>query len=133
MVQCNLKTDSERAEIVFGEPIDWQQRRSSIKRFRCLPAKDAHELIVKGYLDPLSRQNYSPTAVEMVGFALRFGGTLDGYIVSPHRADARVSLEGLSLPAKNSTRTAIAAFARKFRNADEFEAHPKRGCFCWFD
>jgi hypothetical protein len=133
MALNDVKTDAGREEIVFGESIDWSEVSGGVRRFRGLDAEDGQRLIDEGYLDPEGRQNYSPPARDMVEFALENGGTLDGYVVSPNRGDARVSLEGLGVPARNCDAETIAAFARKFRHADEFHADTEHGCSCWFD
>lgn len=133
MALNDVKIDAEREELVFGERIDWEETDGGIRRFRGLDAETGQRLIADGYLDPEMRQNNSPVAGEIVAFALEHGGTLDGYMVSPNRSDARVSIEGLSIPAQQSTAETIAAFATKFRHADEFRTSTEHGCRCWFD
>jgi hypothetical protein len=134
MALNDVKTDAGREEIVFGKSIDWEEDASGgVRRFRGLDAETAQRLIDEGYLDPDGKQNYSPTAREIVTFALENGAVVDGYMVSPSSSDARISREGLSIPSKHCDAETIAAFARKFRHADEFMADTEHGCSCWFD
>ena len=51
------------------------------------------------YADPKERQNGSPSIAEFLAFAKRTGFRLafEGYVVSPDRDDARISVEGVQL------------------------------------
>jgi len=129
----NIKADVEREKIVFGESIDWEESSGGVVRFRRLEAETGEQLIDDGYLNPEERQNYAPSAGEIVAFALEHGGFVDGYMVHPERPDARISLVGLAIPSKHCDVGTVAAFANRFRHADEFTADAEHGCSAWFD
>ena len=57
--------------------------------------------------DPEDKQNYSPTMREMVDLALKYEGTLEGYIITVEsgREDARITFDGFTI--KTSKKEAL--------------------------
>lgn len=108
-------------------------------RFEGLDAKRLAKLIAKGFADPAGRQNDSPTAARFLEFMKREPrARAHGYVVSPRRADCRVSVEGLTLTFQSTDtpeeRKAIArAFDEFCHGADELGAEDDGSLRSWWD
>lgn len=103
-----------------------------VDRFSRLDIGKLDALLAAGHADPDERQNDAPSTAEFRDFLAahpRF--TAHGYVVSPHRDDCRLSLEGVQLDAK-PTQEEIAAFSARFAMADEFVLSDDR-LYCWYD
>ena len=99
--------------------------------FEGLSAQTAKELLT-GWpnANPEGRQNDSPTMREMVDIALKYAGTLEGYIITVEsgRPDARINFDGFTI--KLSKNEALELAKRlKPRNFDEFNEETFR--FWW--
>lgn len=92
-----MKIDSQREIIVFGRAVDWDEEAGGGIVPLDIDVDTAQELVDEGYLDPSSRQNESPTAAEMIELVDTHGGVLHGYMVSPHRDDARITLTSFTV------------------------------------
>ena len=124
---------NERELLIFGRAYDPENYKyGGINRFEFMDPATAKDLIRRGFLDPEETQNWSPTAKEFVDFCHDYGSgwTLHGYVVSPERADCRVTIEGISCD-RDLDRQEIVDFVEMFRGADEFSVD--HGAYCWYD
>jgi hypothetical protein len=98
---------------------------------RDFTVEQAEKCIAEGWMDPEDTQNSSPTAGEIVKFCKANPAfIMHGYVVSPHRDDTRVSLEGVRA-VKKPTAKQVKAFAEMFRCADDFTLAPDY--YAWYD
>jgi hypothetical protein len=115
MTTSDLEDDRQRERIAFGRRIDWESEArlgtvffgpEKSRQFPPLPVGTAKSLLERGYVDAGARHNEAPPAGELVEWAEsvqtrfkahQFEVGLIGYMVSPHRSDARVALEGVSV------------------------------------
>lgn len=148
------RVDPGREGLVAGGPVDWDDR--GILRFAGGPYADADPvdadtarlLIDMGYAPAESTQNRSPTMDALVAVGRRLAETydvrvrFDGYVIPPHRDDARVTfttvrLEADEIAVQAGEEAAIPeacqiAFEQAFGGADEFRADPAV-CTAWWD
>lgn len=124
------KQDARRFEILdLDMPKQWL---GGTFQFDSMTAEMGRQLITEGLMDPESSQNYSPTNEEFVQFMeANHEFVAHGYVVSPERSDARVSIEGVR-SGVYPDRDSILRFVEMFRSADEFDIDDD-GMYCWFD
>ena len=87
------------------------------------------KLIAAGFMDPAQTQNDSPTVAEFREFMAEADNAdvrAHGYVISPDRDDARVSIEGLEYHGRADD-DLMFDFISAFHHADEF------GLRCWWD
>lgn len=142
-----IKTDAGREEIVFGERIEWSERTGGIARFDTgdsdyldggpIAPATGRELLDQNYLAPDDRQNAAPTAEELVEFTEDLleqhpdcGVGLIGYVVSPERSDARISIEGFAV--KDASPGLVGQIDARF-DADEMFPHGSFDYRVWWD
>ena len=93
-----MKDFRVRDEIVFGEPVDWSRNRGGIKSFKGMDHDALAELVQKGFADPQTKQNDSPSIAEFLSLLQKYGGSVDGYLVSPFQRDCRVAVDSITIP-----------------------------------
>jgi hypothetical protein len=127
------RTDwKERDTIIFGEPVDWTTVKGSCPRFEGVGLDKLKELVDKDFVDLEDAQNCAPTYGEIVEFIKQYPEiTAHGYIVSPNRADYRVTLEGVEYSGAISQELRK-DFIDMFRKADDFICDREK-LFCWYD
>jgi len=122
----------ERDALIFADPIDWSKDRNGVKRFEGLSLDNLKAMLSKGFIDPNENQNNSPDTEEFAEFMENHPKfTAHGYIVSPYRNDARVTLEGVTMLGEID-KDDIIAFYEMFRYADEITAN-ETCLHCWYD
>lgn len=94
------------------------------------------------YLDLEEQQNNAPNVGEFLEIMAEFkelgvDPQAHGYVVTPERADSRISLEGLYVERPKGMRSdnwivIIEKFSEKFRTADDFTITSDK-LYCWFD
>lgn len=147
MEQTDLKTDSRREQLVFGNPIDWDGDDVSggIALFgdhyddTAIDVETARTLVDEGYVHPNGRQNSSPQFVEMVAWGERTEAEYDvtvefeGYVVSPNRGDARVSFTRIVVWSNEGAFdvSLVAELGEKFGRADETHIGEETASFWW--
>lgn len=124
-----------RDELIFGDACQPEEKwAGGIKRFSVSPSV-LKQLIEERFVDPRDAQNDSPTAQDFSDFFDRVTTPdewmVNGYAVSYDREDYRVSIEGCVTDSRLELND-LAAFAKLFRHADEFEVTPP-GARCWYD
>ena len=120
----------ERDMIVFGGPTDWGKKQ--LLHFKDLDIARLAELVEKDLIDLDDQQNEAPTLGEFLEFMKehpRF--TAHGYVITPMRPDARLTIEGITLN-KKPTKSETFDFIHLCRLADEFECCAER-LSCWYD
>lgn len=134
MMYMSNEAAEQREQLVFGRAYNRDTyKMGGCCRFEGLDVATANLLVALGYLDPEDRQNSSPTAREIIDFCNgddRDIWNLHGYVISPERADCRVTIEGCkskSMPSADR----IIDFAKTFRDADDF--YVDSYCYCWYD
>jgi hypothetical protein len=137
----DLKTDSKREEIIFGETKDWENSLGGIYRFdkeNALDPETLEKLVVEGYADPNEQQNASPEIQELLNFGKEIEAIFDvqvkyeGYVVSPNRRDARVSIDTILVEGKDIPDEVKDAFRTEFRRADSYSESDEE-LFAWWD
>lgn len=107
---------SQRRELLaFGRPIEWSHEGQlgtvffgpeKGNEFPPLPIGNVKDLIEEEFLDPTARHNDAPPAGDLVEWAqtirdeyeeFQLEVALIGYMVGPHREDARIRLNGVSI------------------------------------
>ncbi len=87
--------------------------------FDGVTAETLEKLVNMGYADPEEYQNSSPTIGEILKFMKENPSfTAHGYVVTPHRDDYRVSIEGVQ--GNSEDECEIFNFINLFRHADDF-------------
>jgi len=132
----DLNKDWEmRDKIIFGRTIAWQgdeEGRGGIERFEGLTFKELKLLLQLNFLDPEDRQNNSPPIWKFMEFMEQHPGTTaHGHVVSPTRADYRISIEGLEYKGQCSTEMQL-EFIKLFRGADSCDTDDT-SLYCWYD
>jgi hypothetical protein len=104
-----------------------------IFHFEGLSAKDLKRCIAKGWADPKDCQNSAPSIGDILEFLVANPSfKAHGYVVTPHRDDTRISIEGVI--AEGAPRAEVDAYIEMFRQADEFEFDSNGGyCRAWYD
>lgn len=145
-MELDLETDDRREQLIFGEPIDWDaEDQNSTELFgdyydgTAIEVETARTLIEEGYVDPEFRQNYSPQFGEMVEWGEKTEAEYDvtvsfeGYVISPHRPDARISFTTIVVDANEGDleRALIAELGETFGDADEANIGEDHADFWW--
>lgn len=112
---ADKKQSRRRERLAFGRPIDWgtEGKLGTVffgtkkgDEFPPLPVGNVKRLIEEGFLDRDARHNEAPPAGRLVDWAdyirdkyraFQFEIGLVGYMVGPHRDDARIRLNGVSI------------------------------------
>ena len=130
------KDDARRHEIIEscgGIIMDgWSDSKGyDIKYYEGLTAAGLDTLIKEGFADEDEQQNSCPCIRAIYKFIHEHPHfTAHGYIVTPRRADYRVSIEGVTGEECNAED--IHDFVEMFRRADDFIIEGGH-CHCWFD
>lgn len=122
---------------------DWQKRdgiigvteySGGIARFEKLSLYQLEELIDLGFASLENRHNYAPAIGSILEFMRSYPDFVaHGYAVSIDRDDYRVSLEGVKLSRKPTTKE-FKAFINTFKGADECTGvFSSKGLWCWYD
>ena len=123
-----------RDMLIFGEH-DNKSYHGGIRHFDKATRDVVEHLLNDNFLDPLSRQNDSSTAVMFLSFMNRYRDDElfgHGYVVSPKRPDYRVTFEGLT--GEQLSHAALGDFAHVFHNADDLMINSRAGsAYCWWD
>lgn len=131
-MELTKKQDRERHELMGVPYTD----NYDIKPFMEISLPVLNQLMDKGYLDPLESYNCAPLVEEYIPFMEKCPeARAHGYLVTPKREDCRISIEGLSVKAKEGESLpleTIFLFTDFFRNADDFSISAKE-LYCWFD
>ena len=125
----------EREQLVFGRSYASEKySMGGICYFDNMSVQTAKKLMNAGYIDPNDAQNCSPTAEEMIQFCDDDTGAwyLHGYVVSPDRADCRITFEGVRSECELTAEQAL-DFLQAFRFADELTAGVGQTAYCWYD
>lgn len=137
--------DREREEIIFGETIDWSENSGGTASFddSSYAGRDGitlgtlKELREKNYIGGEQRQNASPTVDEFIEHGETmvedFGIDPDdvrfiGYVVSPYRDDARISIEGMYVKS-----TGDSTFGKLDHYFGRHFGHPNDDHYQWLD
>ena len=122
------KDDKRRCEIL-GIPYP-PQYGGGVEHFEGATYVQLRTLLEENFAEHDSAQNFSPEFEQFVRFLAEHPlFTAHGYIVSPTRADYRVTIEGIAGP-EDSSKDAIEDFVMLCRDADEFSLHPP---YSWWD
>ena len=130
------KDDARRQAIIkeCGGTIKdgWSNRDGyDILYYDGLTAAGLDTLIKEGFADEDEQQNSCPCIRDINKFIHEHPNfTAHGYIITPRRADYRVSIEGVDGRECNSTD--VEDFTQMFRGADDFTIFGCH-CYCWFD
>lgn len=117
---------------IVGISVDWQNEKSGTVRFDSLDFSALSELFEKKFINPLGRQNESPTAEKIYDFMeVHKEIKAHGYVVSPFRSDYRVTIEGVILEEEYITKDLKIAFFEFCKNADELDT--SSDLYCWWD
>ena len=120
-----MKMNNERREeLIFGAPLN---KAYDIERFEGLSLEQLKTLVTEGFAKTRERQNYSPSIGEFLDY-FEDGGvsvTFHGYVVSPERADTRVSVEGFVCRYADH-------IVNDFHHADEFTVY-NGWIYAWWD
>lgn len=101
-------------------------------RFRGVPADKINDLVNLEAVDPEGRQNESPTARELLGFASEFPSTTyTGYWVMPPREDARITIDGFEVPIVDISTTDIDRIGEEWKPSSMTEREGR--LFVWWD
>jgi len=122
--------DKFRCQILEVEP----PIKGNTVYFYGLRPEGFEELVNRGLLDPEDAQNNAPPAGEFNAYCKLSSSnfTMHGYVVSRHRSDCRISIEGVEGWAE--TDGDLERFINSFRLADEFNIDwERRYCYCWYD
>ena len=125
-----------REQMIFGRnyaPANYSA--GGICQFDNMRFETAKELLNRGFLPPVDKQNDAPTAQEFIGFMEQHdpgNWTLSGYSVSPARDDVRVSIDGIRSFGPLTDRDMV-DFLRTFRTANKLVAEDNQPVFCWYD
>lgn len=150
MAEYDLRTDSGREQMIFGEQLDWQDVHG-IARFGVgnytqsgpITPDTAEQLIESGYMDPDTSQNFAPEHSKIVMTANRLQNQhpeievlFGGYVIPERRPDARVSITSVRMHTNNgygeSVEDARETFAAVFGNADEYHEDGDM-LYAWWD
>ena len=124
------KKHSERDVIIFGKTFDWSE--GGIEHFEGLTLAQLNELEHNEHLDIRNAQNSAPDIGTFMQFMNSHKGfTAHGYVVSPHRDDYRVSVEGIEMKGDYDKKT-LAAFSLLCNTADHFEIEETH-LYSWWD
>lgn len=131
------RNDTERMNIIEenGGTIDkrhiGKDGQYDILRYEGLNVEGLRLLLEKGFADPEERQNCAPPIQDIYDFMCQHPGfTAHGYIVTPNRADYRVSIEGVECCDYDSSDAE--AFSALFHDADDFVVEDGN-LYCWYD
>lgn len=131
--QSTLNRDWQVRDAILGITVKWGEDDSGgIFHVERLDAMTLESLLRGKFIDPSDQQNESPTVAEFAEFMRAHPGTTAfGYAVSPHRADYRVSIEGIRIPKERVTASAYEAARSLCHDADEMTFAPD--VYCWWD
>ena len=97
-----------------------------------IPLEALELLFAEKFIDPHSRQNYSPSAHEFLQFMRKYPNVVaHGYAVSPYRDDYRISIEGLMVEPEDVTPALRADFELLCQNADVLDLQGE--LYSWWD
>lgn len=120
----------ERDEILFEDFKNehWQHRPGSIVRTDVNDVDVIEQLMKKGYMSAMSRQNESPTAIELFRFMVENEEfKAEVYAYSPYREDPTVKcgavIEGIHYEGQANTEL-LERFTDRFKTADRYKARP---------
>jgi hypothetical protein len=139
-----VKTDRERERILLGYRVDWSDQFGGMVRFwngqdqgDPIGPDTFRTLLDAGYIDPDGRQNRSPTMAELCEYGetlvenYGLDVTYTGYMISPERGDARITVTGITV--EGSVPVVVQeAFRERFGDADNFTVGSAR-MSCWYD
>lgn len=98
-MKLDSKAESRRLELLGLSP--GTRYDGGIKSFEGLDVERLERLLAEGLATPDGKQNEAPTIAEFLEFMRSEPRTrAHGYVVSPRRADCRVSIEGLEIKLK---------------------------------
>ena len=84
-----------------------------------IPLEALELLFAEKFIDPHSRQNYSPSAHEFLQFMHKYPNVVThNYAVNPYRDDYRISIEGLMVEPEDVTPTLRTDFELLCQNTD---------------
>jgi len=92
----------------------------------------ALELVANGFLKVEDRQNEAPSAAEFIAWMQNHPTAIaHGYAIGGDHHDARVSIEGIKVKAKDVTPLILKDFVNDFRFAEDFTIDDD--LWCWWD
>ena len=131
----SIEEANYRERLVFGREFDPNKYRGGICRFDDLSYFRAKTLMDQGLLSPDDKQNDAPTVQEFIDFMVAHHPEkwyLHGYVVSPYRADVRISIEGIASLGPISDHDLV-DFLLAFRKADTLFVEDDEPVYCWYD
>ena len=124
-----------RERLIFGREFDPRNYKGGICQFENMSYRQAVDLMARGLLSPQEKQNEAPTVQAFIDFVAAHDPDrwyLHGYVVSPYRADVRISVEGIRSLGSIADHDMV-DFLRTFRKADTLFAEDGEPVYCWYD
>lgn len=133
-----LNRDAEiREQLLFQQPYLEEQYAGGVRPFSQIGIGTLKKLLENHLIDPEDRQNFSPSAKEIIEFMEAYPFVkAHGYAVSPKRDDYRISLEGVEWEKDRDggelTEEMVIDMMQLFRFADEVSM-TLDNFYIWYD
>ena len=128
----------KRDEILFGDfrPERYGPRGNYAPKFRSLSLNQVQKLVEEGAMDSEMKQNASPTTREFMDYMAMFPDARVSGFATYRPTDTVAVITTVTLRTGDSI--AIATFASKFHDADEFTIYwdingNQFECYAWWD